>query len=143
MPLVVPDEGELVLLDVLLRANVSPSLNWVVRLYANNYTPNRESLLIDFTEASFGGYLPKLLTRSSWTSPATVAGSAQSTYGTDYLVWTASSGSETVYGYYVTDAPATVCLWAERFLNPMTVTDLNPALVLPLMRLRSENQPAP
>lgn len=137
--IVVPDEGELFLLDALLRSG-SPDA-FLIHLYTNNYTPVKDSELADFTEAAYTGYSPVALARSSWSSPETVGGYAQCVYGTAPLEFAPESGTDTVYGYFVTDADETVCLWAEGFSPGVEIDAMNPLLLQPIMRLRSESQP--
>lgn len=139
--IVVPDEGEIYLLDVLLREPTPDP--FVLRLFCNDYHPHRESILADFTQASYSGYSPVGLSRGTWTAAVTSGGYAISTYGTAFLQFLPASGGETVYGYYVTDADETVCLWAQRLDASVEITPTTPLLLLPLLRLRSEVQPAP
>lgn len=143
MPLVVPDLGEVELLRLMLKTALAVDEPLSLRLYANDYAPNRQSVLANFTAASFDGYAPITLARAGWSAPATVGGIAQSTHGAAPAQWIAASGSQTCYGYYVTDAAGAVVYWAERFPAPLTVTTAVPILVVPVMRLRSESQPAP
>lgn len=143
MPLVVPDLGEIFLLDLLLREDVSSADRFLLHLYKNDYSPNRVSELIDFEEATFAGYEVVELARDQWSESETVGGYAVSLYGTGYQQWVATTGDQDIYGYYVTDQADEVVLWAERFGTMVTVSEVNPVLLIPVMRLRSEYQPAP
>jgi hypothetical protein len=140
---VVPDLGEKQLLGVMLKTALLVDANWRLHLFQNNYSPNRVSEITDFVEANFDGYDVVELDRSVWLDPVSIGGVAYSTYGTSLVSWLATSGSQTVYGYYVTDADDTVVLWAERTTTGTVVTTFTPFQMLPLMRLHSEFEPAP
>jgi hypothetical protein len=114
-----------------------------IHLFKNDYHPNRVSLVLDFDECTFAGYLPKDLNRADWGVPVSVGGVALIFYGTAPLSWLASAGSQVVYGYYVTTTDDSVCLWAERFDPIWTVTTTTPVPVTPFMRLHSELEPVP
>jgi hypothetical protein len=84
-----------------------------VRLFKNDETIDGDTALGDLTEADFSGY-----------SAATVAqGTSSATGGVATNVLTPESPFEhdggatanDIYGYYVTDASATVLYFAERF----------------------------
>lgn len=141
--LVVPDVGELVLLRRMLVPDANDTMPLRIKLYQSDTVPNRESVLADFTEANFAGYTQKDLDQTNWSTPATTAGIAQVTWVPGFISWLATSGTQDIYGYLVTDWTGITLLWAERYPNPVTVSTTVPALVLPTMRLRSESQPAP
>lgn len=113
-----------------------------LRLYKNDYFPNRESTLGDFVEADFAGYAELLLDRSQWSAPVTTAGRAQTYYGPAFVEWLSTSGSQNVYGYYVTGGVGVVA-WAERFAQFQQVGVSTPVLVQPIMVLHSELEPIP
>lgn len=103
---IIPNEGEEDMLDVLLAGNL------VLRLFKNNFTPSDSSVLADFTEADFPGYAAITLTGGSWTT--TPGAPSIATYAAQTFTATAS-GSQTIYGYYITRT-ATGRVWmAERF----------------------------
>lgn len=140
--LVVPDEGERILLDRTLKG---PAVDQVLflGLYKNDVTPNRESTLTDFDPADYAGYVAEALVDAGWSDAVTVGGAAQSTYGDDWITFLSSAGMQDVYGYYVFDPDRGVC-WAERFGDaPFTVTTVQPVLIRPVLRGRSEFEPAP
>lgn len=143
MSLIVPDEGERWFINQLFRDEVPADQVMRLKLFRNDWTPNRESRLVDALEANYSGYAPKDLFRSVWTPAVTVDGRGQTTYGTTFLEFLALAGSQTVYGYYVTDMDVNVLLWVERFATPITVTPVSAVVMLPVMRLRSEYEPAP
>lgn len=94
-----------------------------LRLYSNDYTPDVNSVLASFTEATFSGYFRQWLDSALWGSPVTVSGKAESTYGVDPLAWTVTDAGQTVYGYYVEESATGVVLWAERFNVPRVLTN--------------------
>lgn len=116
MALVITNAGENTLLDWALR---STGEALTLRLYVNDYTPTATSAWANFTEASFGGYAVKTLTRASWVAPTTnVAGAGSISYAAQQ--WSAT-GAATVYGYYVCTA-GNVVVWAQRFSVPRVLT---------------------
>ena len=139
--LVVSNVGERYLLDHVLSVPWSSGDSWTIHLYKNNFTPNKDMVLSDFTEATFGSYAAKTLTRATWTPAVTFSGIAISFYGTLPLTWTSSSGPQTCYGYYVTEDAGGELLFAQAFDSPQIVTALAPALVLPQLTLHSESEP--
>lgn len=81
-----------------------------LRLFKNNVTPDNTKVIGDFTEATFSGYAAISLT--GWSAAAVTAHVAQSdpTAGT----FTITSGTQAIYGWYVTDSGGTVLYWAQR-----------------------------
>lgn len=84
------------------------------RLYVNDYSPTKNSLLSNFTEASFPGYAPQVVDPLSWTiigvagdvaNMIAVAPSFENTGGIDVPL----------YGYFVTDFTVNYPLIAARF----------------------------
>lgn len=141
--LVVPDEGELVLLERMLRLDEYTTQGFLIHLYTNDYTPNRESEYADFTEVVLAGYSAQALANADWNAPTTVGGVAQSVYGTGLVSFTVTGGTTPVYGYFVTDEGETTCIWAQRFDALRTLDSGNPVQLIPILRLYSESQPAP
>lgn len=143
MAIVVPDLGEIELLKVMLQTALAVDQVWHVHLFQNDYHPNRESVLDDFVEATFSGYEVLDLNRDQWLDPVTIGGVASTTYGVTLASWVSTSGSQVVYGYYVTDEGDSVVLWAERTSDGTVVSTSTPYQMLPLMRLHSESEPPP
>lgn len=119
--IVTPDEGELELMDKMLKDPLTTNEDYLLDLYQNNYTPVQGSTASDFTVSTFGGYGQKTLTRSGFNSATLVGDVAKSQYGTDQ-VWTCTSGSETAYGYLIRGATSGKVLWAQRFDNPRAMS---------------------
>lgn len=119
MPLVVPDEGELRILEYIVNINRDNTEHPVLHLYSNDLDPEDGSFgasgenfdSADFTEATAAGYAAITLTGAGWTTTQTV-GVTTAIYNVG--VTFSFSVGEDIYGYYVTDT-ANGILWAERF----------------------------
>lgn len=137
MALVVPDVGEVELLKRLLYGNAG-SENLTLKLFSNNITPAESDTATTYTEATFAGYVAKTLTSSqagaTWAIPTTAAGVTSSTYQTNQ-VWTISSGSQTVYGYYVIGATSTVLLFSEAFATAKALSSGDTLTITPKIQL--------
>ena len=117
MPLVVPNVGEIKLLDNMLKAE-----NRTLRLYSGAITPAEGDTLATYSgsEASFTGYSAKTLTGASWPTPTTNgANAAESSYAQQS--WSATS-TQTINGYYVVAADTTTLVWAES-ITPIGLTN--------------------
>ncbi len=99
--LVVPDQGEQILLDAALGKAAATTLT--LRLFANNHTPAHGDTESNYTEASGGGYAAIALTAANWvTTPGSPTSSA---YPASTFTFTgAIGGTGIVYGYYITNA---------------------------------------
>ena len=137
MALLVPDVGEVVLLNNLLAGGSLE--NWTLKLFKTNVTPAESDTAVSYTVADFTGYSNVTLTRtqsgSTWATAATSAGTTSSTYGSSAQTWTLSGTAQTIYGYYVVGATSTTLLFAEAFaasrtLNASDVLNLTPKLQL-------------
>lgn len=113
MALVVPNVGEVALLDMLLK-DASPN-NQTLKLYtAVSPAIDEDTEEGDFTEPGGGtGYASKTLTRGSWNAAATAAGVTSITYAAQTFTFT--SGPVTVLGYFVIEATTGTLLWCEAF----------------------------
>lgn len=138
MPLVVPNAGELVLLNQMLRLSLSTQDTHVLKLYNNNYSPVAASTTANFTPTTFVGYAPKTLTRAGWAAPATVGLNAECSY-TTIQSWTCGSVGDTVYGYYVTRGSNDSIMWAEIFTTPRALGQGDILNITPKFTLSSEN----
>lgn len=138
MALVVPDEGEVELLRRMLKPAAGDSDPLKLGLFkALAGVIGNGTVLADITPADFAGYLPKDLDPATWSPVMSVGNIAQTQYGAAFLTWFATSGSQVVTGYYVTDNAATKVLWLELFPVSVTVSPVIPAAVYPYLRLRS------
>lgn len=142
MALVVPDLGELELLDKMLKDALSTDENYIMKLYQNNYTPVAGSGNPSgtFTEANFTNYTNRTLTRANWSAAATVSNKAESSYGTSPQSWTCGATGNTIYGYYVQQANApSYVLWAELFSTARVLANGDILNITPKFTLASEN----
>lgn len=120
MSLVVPDEGEILLLSYML--NKTPTDDVVLRLFKNNFTPSENTTLAggigeNPEECTESGYPEDgiSLIGSGWaiTLGAMNVVTAEHTEQTFHI-----TEAVTVYGYYITDADNTTVLTIERFSEP-------------------------
>lgn len=114
--------------------------NAVCRLYTNDYYPQRDSVIGDFTEAAWTGYAPTETIPSDWT-PAAQDASLRWYLSTTRPTFTNLTASPvTAYGGYATDPDdATKVLFAARF---------SPAVTLPpggsiVWRITYQREPGP
>lgn len=142
MSLVVPNEGKRFLLNMLLKRNVSSADVFIIGLFRNLLVPVRTTVLSDVVEANFAGYTPRMLTRSLWSESSLIDNKAQSNWGSEFIQWYATSGSQLLYGYYVRDADSNFLLWAQNFSGPKTVTDQDPILIQPSLQATSIFDPS-
>lgn len=133
MPLVVPSASEDRLLGWML--NTANSSNQTLKLFKTNVTVSASTVVGDLTEADFSGYSAKTLTRGSWTVTQ-VSSKASASYSDQ--TFTASSGSQTLYGYYIVDNSGNL-LWAENFTSSKTIDSSNPLVISLKFTLASEN----
>lgn len=109
MALVVPDVGEIVLLQYLLK--MTTPTDPVLHLYNNDVTPSESTILSNLTEPSGStGYAAVTLPGTSWTTTQ-VAGVTTGVFSERTFTFTTGVS---IYGYYVTNT-AGALLWAERF----------------------------
>ncbi len=134
MALLVPDVGEVELLDKMLKDALSTDETLTFRLFTNDFTPVEGSVLTDFTEAIFAGYAASVLTRASWPAAATAAGVTSTTNAVQGNTKT-DAGSVTVFGYTVEGTTSTVLLWAERFAASRTLNQNDTLNVTPRVEL--------
>ena len=119
MSLVVPDDGELLLLQYLVNISRDNTDHPVLHLYTNDIDPEDGSHgasgedfdATNFTEATESGYAAITLTGTNWTTEQTVSVS-KAVYNSG--VTFTFTQSVDLYGYYVTDTSGDI-LWAERF----------------------------
>ena len=119
--IVAPNEGLADLLDYVLRTSISGFVDWSLMLWINDLFPSQTTVYSSLVPATFGGYSPVTLTRSSWTPAVINANKAESTYTTTPITWTATTGPQTVYGYAIVTTTSPVIRFVERFMSPITV----------------------
>jgi hypothetical protein len=138
MAVVVPRVGAVRLLEQLLGRN-----DWLnparLFLYKNDTAPKLSSVRSDFDRATFDGFEPVELQQQNWMPPVAVGDYAQVQYGATAIQWTSTDPEpQMVFGYFVTDVVGVALLWAERFDEPIEVTNGGTVQVLPVLTLKSE-----
>ena len=137
MGLVVPNEGELELLDKMLKDALSTDEAYILKLYKISYQPIKTSSSGNFTEATFTNYAARTLTRAGWTAASTVSDKASSTYGA-VQSWTCGSTGNTVFGYYMVNGANNKVLWAEKFTTARVLASGDVLNITPKFTLASE-----
>lgn len=98
----------------------------IVHLFTNDITPTIDTVIGDFTEATFAGYAASAAI--VWSAVFRNAlGQAQSVGDTKTFELTALPG-ETIYGYYVTVGGA--LRYSERFEKPVPLAIVSQACVV-------------
>lgn len=101
------DDGIRVALDNVTAGELATAK---LRLYSNNLTPTNAQVIGDFTEATFTGYAA--VTLSGWTAASVAAHVASST--ANPVTFTLTAGTQSIYGWYITNAAGTVLYAAGR-----------------------------
>lgn len=115
--LVVSNQSELLMLQLLVNmigqdGGAAPAGgNRLLKLFANDYTPDETTSLGNLTETTIAGYAVVTLVGSSWTTTH-VTGVSTAVYSEQ--TFTFSTGA-TIYGYYVTTLGTPALLWSQRF----------------------------
>jgi hypothetical protein len=132
MALLVPNQAEARMISMITNATTAQNLNLVLGLYKNNLTPASTDVLGDYTAATFTGYSATTLTSGSWTVTAATSGAPATATQTSATTFSCSATtSESIYGYYVYQAGATVMMWAERFSDgPYTIANSGDKVIL-------------
>lgn len=86
-----------------------------IRLYVNDYTPTQESVIEDFEEAEFTGYVAHGVGEFAAAEIAGDVASATQDVDEEWMV-TLTSGTDNVYGFFITDSEDNV-LYAGRDPN--------------------------
>lgn len=135
---IIPDEGLARILASIVQLPVTGVTPWMLRLFVNDIEPDRDTVLADLVEASFGGYGAYTMVRSYWTDPVVTDHKAKSTWKTTATTWTVTSSPETVYGMYYTDDDFNVIRGVYRFDSPYVLEVGGKLGVIPEMTLASE-----
>lgn len=135
MAIVVPNCGELLLLEWALKSTSTPEA-LTLKLYKSDTTPSATSVAGDFSVADFTGYEDKSIARASWSAPSTDGnGKAATAYAEQS--WSVGS-TQTVYGAYVVGATSGTLVFAERFASARSVQSGDTLKVTPNFTLASE-----
>jgi hypothetical protein len=117
MPLVITDNGMLEFVSRMVGA-ITTTPDWLVGLFVNNITPDRETVLGDFVEPSWPGYGRVELFTFDWQSPVIVDDRAELVYGSSPIAWANDGSIQTVFGYFVVNDLDDGIMWAEAFGTP-------------------------
>lgn len=113
----IPDEGEVGILQALKDYNA-----FNIRLFKNDFTPSASTVIGDFTECDFTGYIDQALVFSNAVDEGDYA-----SISSDVVTFTPfGSVSQTAYGYYITyydGVSTTYLIGAERFDTPFVFVD--------------------
>lgn len=114
--LVVPQEGSLILVELLRSALPSPLR---VHLFVNDFIPDWTSTLTDFNEATFPGYTPGT---ASFPNPPSLNfdNAAEIDAGSPAVFNSTGPSGQTAYGYWVDNGTYDKIWWCERFASPVT-----------------------
>lgn len=115
MPAVYPNEGLPILTDQLWRAAAAPVVPWEFFLFANDLTPDQDTVAADVVLATFVGYSGVQITRSVWLAASVVADKGSTQYGASPIVWTCTGDAEVIYGYGIIDPASNKLLLIERW----------------------------
>lgn len=111
-----PNEGIGALLQYQIQSTISGVLPLRFVFFVNDLVPTATTVLADLVLSSFGGFTPFDLSRAEWTDPIVSGNCAVSTWGTDVLEWTFTSGPlETIYGYAYIDYAGHLLRFVQRF----------------------------
>lgn len=120
MTLVVPNQGETILLEALVAKTAGQTLD--LQLFKSNTTPAEGDLEGTYTEADFTGYAEAALVAANWT--VTGADPSHADYAQQTFTSTAGSQNQPVYGYMLKQATSGKLVWSERFSDgPYTIVN--------------------
>lgn len=134
-----PLKAPFVALEFLMKSFIN-GMDFQMRLYKNDLTPNNDTVLADFVECDFSGYPAGGIVIPSFPSgtlipPRWVSSGSPLTFNHD-----GGPTLNVVYGYYVIWMAQNEILWAERDpLGPKTMQALGDSyIVTPRISCRSE-----
>ncbi len=110
-----------------------------VHLFTNMVTPTAESLLADFTEATFAGYVAVAL--PTLAGPVHLPNDSQALLAeVNFIGTTVAPPGEAIQGYYITDTTNAILYIAELFGTPIPIANpgdyLTLAIILPEAAVR-------
>jgi hypothetical protein len=105
-------------------------------LRANSYTPTLSDTLSNYTEVNLVGYAAINIPLASWN--ITQVANHQAIVQAPAISFTCTTGSATVYGYYVTDYSNTYLLLTTNVSTPYTLTATTPVVITPILGSYSE-----
>lgn len=118
MALVFPDQGENLVLEMLV--NKTAAQNLVLKLYKSNTTPGESDTEATYTEATFTGYSSVTLTGASWGA----ASGGSIAYAQQTFTSSANQTTENIYGYFIIQTTSGKLVYSERFSDgPYAITN--------------------
>ncbi len=111
---------------------LADSSGWVVHLFVNSLTIGNATVIGDFTEASFAGYATFIPSYGAIAIDGSNRAAATASAHTFHL----TSGSQTIYGYYITDVSGDL-LGGETFASPIALSTSVPDLNLTITTLQT------
>lgn len=128
MSLVVPDVGEVAMLNSILSVTASAVLDpLILKLYSNNITPANSDTAGTYTTVVGGGYASVSLDKTNWVVTGGSPSVAQYNAFISFSFTGATNAPGTIYGYYIVDTNNTL-ICAERFPAP-PFTPINGSLI--------------
>lgn len=125
---------------LLERLNGSP-YTLSARLYKNDFTPDKDTILADLVEADFSGYGQGSVVPGDWFHVGTPPPPAEYNMGaTGDLFFSHNGGgvANTVYGFYLVDPAAGALVFTARLATPyLMASNLNTLDVLAVLGLNS------
>lgn len=127
MALLVPNEGEVQILNVALGKSAAENLT--LKLFSNNYTPTETDTSASYTEVTGYGYTAQTVTAANWT----IAAGAPSTATAAAKTFSFTGAAGNVYGYYLVGATSAKVYWAERFTTaPIAIQNNGDQIIITL-----------
>ena len=119
---VVTTQGSLILTARAGNRSIAFSLAGTLRLFTSDTTPTVDSVVGDFTEATFSGYSRRAVANDSFQPAALDGGDAVAPNTGNPFQWTCGTTGQTVRGWlYVANTGELIV--AEKFTNPQVLTD--------------------
>jgi hypothetical protein len=120
--MVIPNQGKIKLLDWAIHDAGAAQENFWLALYSNNYTPDDNTTLSNFTEATFLGYQLLAVLRSQMTATALLANVAYQ-WRVPTPVYNCTGGAaQTIYGWYLVSQQTNQVIAAQRFDVPRVMS---------------------
>lgn len=123
MALKVSTEGELELLDKMIKDHLSTDEKYILRLYRVDHTPANADTTANYTEANFTDYAEVTLNRGTDWNAATTNGTKAEIEAASQTSWTSGTTGNTIFGYYVVGGTSNKLLWAEKFGTPRVLAE--------------------
>jgi len=133
----VPDTGLAPLLEWMLRADTGGAESIALRLFRNDFTPNRGSVFGDFLEADFAGYSQKVLARADWDPAAVTNHVARLERAAGPLEWIPTASGQVIYGAFIVGLVSFTVYAARRFRTPRTAAAGVPIVGIPVFTLQA------